>query len=135
MNTACAYEIERQNKKKCQDNKDLLQSSRPMLLLKKMRNRPLSRTLKFPVVLSQFEEIKSEMALLKDLKAEVSQIRESMQQPQHMPRQPPPAGGADGVSGLQFPAQQMQDLAQGYWFTLDPRHRGGTAQYQQAFLH
>lgn len=53
--------------------------------------------MQFLVVLSQLEEIKSEMALLKDLKAEESQIRESMQHPQHMPRKPQPAGGDDGA--------------------------------------
>ncbi len=82
------------------------------------------------MVLSQLEEMRSEMALLKDLKAEVSQIRirESMQQPQYMLRlHPPPVGGPDGASAQQFPGQQMQDPPQGYWFTPGPGQSGGTA--------
>ncbi len=75
------------------------------------------------MILSRLEEIKSEMAALKELKAEVSQIRESiqqpqytpMQQPQYTPSQNPPAGGADGTSSpqMQYPPQ---------------RYRGGPAQ-------
>lgn len=84
-------------------------------------------------ILTQLEEIRSEMAMLKDLKAEVSQIRESMQQPRYTPRQHPIAGGTDGASVPQFSGLQMQDPPQGYWFTPGPRHRGGTAQYQQRF--
>ncbi|KAJ8356418.1 hypothetical protein SKAU_G00192120 [Synaphobranchus kaupii] len=78
--------------------------------------------------------MRSEMALLKDLKAEVSQIRESMQQPQYMPRQhPPPAGGSDGTPVQQFPGQQMQDPSQRCWFTPGPGQGGETAQYQKKF--
>ncbi|KAJ7983816.1 hypothetical protein DPEC_G00371070 [Dallia pectoralis] len=137
VNTACAYETERQNKKK------LSGQQRPVTIhsvqssdapAEKNENPPTQQKPKVsPAVLSQLEEIRSEMALLKDLKAEVSHIRESMQQPQHMPRQLPPAGGGDGASGLQFSGQQVQDPAQGYWFTGGPGHRGGTAQYQQRF--
>lgn len=137
VNTACAYETERQNKKK------LSGQQRPVTIhsvqssdatAEKNENPPTQQKSKVsPAVLSQLEEIKSEMALLKDLKAEVSHIRESMQQPQQMPRQPLSAGGADGASGLQLSGQQVLDPAQGYWFTAGPRHRGGTAQYQQRF--
>lgn len=137
INTACAYETERQNKKK------LSGQQRPVTIhsaqsseapAEKNENPPTQQKSKVsPVVLSQLEEIKAEMALLKDLKAEVSHIRESMQQPQHMSRQPPPAGGVNCASGMQFSGQQVQDLAQGYWFTPGIRHRGGTAQYQQRF--
>ena len=70
---------------------------------------------------------------MKNLKVEVSQIRESMQQPKLMAGQPPSAGGADGTSGPQFSGQQMQDSSQGYWFTPDPRYQGGTVEYQQRF--
>lgn len=129
VNTACAYETERQNKKK------LSGQQRPVTIhsvqssdasAEKNENIPTQQKSKVsPSVLSQLEEIKSEMALLKDLRAEVSHIRESIQ--------PPPAGGADGVLGLQFSGQQMQDPPQGYWFSAGSRHRGGTAQYQQRF--
>jgi len=138
MNTACAYETERQNKKKISGQQ------RPVTIHsaqstdappEKNENPPTQQKAKVsPAVLSQLEEIKSEMALLKGLKAEVSHLRESMQQPQHMPRQPLPVGGADGTSALQFSGQQVQDPAQGYWFNTDPRHRGGTVQYQQRFV-
>ncbi|CAL8297038.1 unnamed protein product [Lota lota] len=73
------------------------------------------------------------MALLKDLKTEVSQIREHMQQPQYTPRQHPPAEQPDVLSIQQFLGQQMQDPPQGYWSTPGPGQRGGTAPYQQKF--
>lgn len=136
MNTACAYEAERQNKRK------LLGQQRPITIHSaQSSDAPVEKNEKLlaqqnsgkipPMVLSQLEEMRSEMALLKDLKAEVSQIRESMQQ--YTPRQHPPAGGLDGTSVQQFPGQQRQDLPQGYWFTPGPGQRGETAQYQQKF--
>jgi len=73
------------------------------------------------------------MALLKDLKAEMSQIREAMQQPQYTPRQRPPAEGPGSAAVQQFQGQQMQGMPQGYWSTSGPRQRGGTAQFQQRF--
>lgn len=139
MNTACAYEAERQSKKK------LLGQHRPVTIhsaqacdapVEKNEKTPAQQNSSKipPMVLSQLAEMRSEMAMLKDLKAEVSQIRESMQQSQYMPRQYPPAGGTDGTSVLQvLPGQQMQDLPQGYWFTPGPGQRRGTAQYQQRF--
>lgn len=136
MNTACAYETERQNKRK------LLGQQCPLTIysvqssdtpVKKYEKSSAQQNLSkiSPMLLSQLEEMRSEMALLKDLKAEVSQIRESMQPPQCMPRQHPAAGGPDGTSAQQFPSQQVQDPPQGYWVT--PGKPGETAQYQQKF--
>lgn len=137
MNTACAYETERQMKKKMagQQKPVTVHSAQSSDVPVEKNEKPATHQNPkvSPVVLSQLAEIKSEIAVLKDLKVEVSQIRESMLQPQHAPRPQPPAGGADGTSGLQFSGQQMQDLSQGYWFNAGPRHRGGTAQYQQRF--
>ena len=94
MNTACAYETERQNKRK------LLGQPRPATIHSvQSSDVPVEKNDKStttqqspakppPAVVSQLEEIRSEMALLKDLKAEVSQLRETMQQPQ--PNQPQP---------------------------------------------
>lgn len=137
MNTACAHETERQMKKKMagQQKPVTVHSAQSSDVPAEKNEKPATNQNPkvSPVVLSQLEEIKSEIAVLKDLKVEVSQIRESMLQPQHTPRPQPPAGGADGTSGLQFSGQQMQDLSQSYWFNAGPRHRGGTAQYQQRF--
>lgn len=118
MNTASAYETERQNERK------LLGQQRPLTIhsvqssdtpVKKEKSSAQQNLSKIPpMLLSQLEEMRSEMALLKDRKAEVSQIRESMQPPQCMPRQHPAAGGPDGTSAQQFPSQQMQDMRRCY---------------------
>lgn len=92
MNTACAYETERQNKKK------LLGQPRPATIHSvQSSDAPVEKNDKPPTqqnpvklpptVDSQLKEMRSEMALLRDLRAEVSQIRESMQQPQYTPQQ------------------------------------------------
>lgn len=132
MNTACAYETERQMKKKMagQQKPVTVHSAQSSDVSAEKNVKPSThQNPKVPsVVLSQLEEIKSEIAVLKDLKVEVSQIRESMLQPQHAPRPQSLAGGTDGTSG-----QQMQDLSQSYWFNAGPSHRSGTAQYQQRF--
>nr|XP_020481890.1 uncharacterized protein LOC109976004 isoform X3 [Labrus bergylta]XP_020482305.1 uncharacterized protein LOC109976603 isoform X3 [Labrus bergylta]XP_020483510.1 uncharacterized protein LOC109978500 isoform X3 [Labrus bergylta]XP_020515601.1 uncharacterized protein LOC110004405 isoform X3 [Labrus bergylta] len=139
MNTACAYETESQNKRK------LLGQQRPINIHSAQSNTaPVEKNEKpstqqnsgkIPsTVLTQLEEMRSEMTLLKDLKVEVSQIRESMQQPQYMYRdQQPQTRGLDGTSAQQFPGHQMQELPQRYWYTPGPGQRGETAQYQQKF--
>lgn len=92
VNTACAYETERQNKKK------LLGPPRAATIhsvqssdvpVEKNDKPPMQQNLAKlpPAVVSQLEGMRSEMALLRDLKAEVSQIRESMQQHQQQPQQ------------------------------------------------
>lgn len=109
MNTACAHETERQMKKKMagQQKPVTVHSAQSSDVPAEKNEKPATNQNPkvSPVVLSQLEEIKSEIAVLKDLKVEVSQIRESMLQPQHAPRPQPPAGGADGTSGLQFSGQ------------------------------
>ena len=98
MNTACAFETESQHKRKTLGqrlaNINSTQSSDAPVEVKE-KNSVKQNTKTSPNVLSQLEEIRSEMAMFKELKAEVSQIRESMQQPQYTPRHQPPAGGAN----------------------------------------
>ena len=129
MNAAC--EQETQSKRK------LLGQQRPVMIHAAQSNdAPVEKIEKQcaqknidkipPMVLSQLKEIRSEMALLKDLRAEVSQIRESIQQQ-------PPAQGPDPTSVQQFPGQQRQGLPQGHWFTPGPGHREENAQYHQSF--
>lgn len=136
MNTACAYETERQNKKKLSGQAQpatihSVQSS-DAPAEKNEKSAPQNTSKVTPIVLSQLEEMRSEMALLKDLKAEVSQIRESMQQPQYTAKQHSSAG-AEGTPGPQLPGQPMPSPSQPYWFPPVPGGRGGTAQYQQGF--
>ena len=139
MNMACAYEAERQSKRK-----SLGQQQRPITIHSaQSSDAPVEKKEKLPVqqnsgkihpmVLSQLEEMRSEMSLLKDLKAEVSQIRESMQQPQYPLRQYAPVRGPGAAQAQQFPTQQMQDRPQEHWFNPGPGWRGGTAQYQHRF--
>ncbi|KAK0135228.1 hypothetical protein N1851_028947 [Merluccius polli] len=155
MNTACAYETERQNKKK------LLGQPRPATIhAVQSSDTPVEKSDKSPgqqnsvklppTVALQLEEMRSEMAVLRDLKAEMCQIRESMQQPQSTPQQPqlqpqhplqqqvqyhPPQRQLQ----LQYTPQQphttsnRQNQPQGYWFPPGPGQSGGTAQYQQRF--
>lgn len=87
---------------------------------------PPQQNSKIPsVVLSQLEEIKTQMAALKDLTAEVSQIRESIQQPHYMPSQNPPAGGADSTPGPQFPSQpKSQFLSIKSWMNFSCQQSG-----------
>jgi hypothetical protein len=117
MNTACAFETESQHKRKTLGqrlaNINSTQSSNAPVEVKE-KNSVKQNTKTSPNVLSQLEEIRSEMAMFKELKAEVSQIRESMQQPQYTPRQRPPAGRANVTTVPQFSGQHVQDQAQGY---------------------
>ena len=138
MNAACACEAESQSKRK------LIAQQRPVMIHSaQSKDSPVEKEEKLsaqqrsdkisPMLLSQLEEMRSEMAVLKDLKAEVSQIRESMQQPQYTPRHYPPAGGAESTSVQQFLGQQMQEPPQGYWSTSGHGQPGEIAQYQQRF--
>ncbi|KAK0142717.1 hypothetical protein N1851_019351 [Merluccius polli] len=77
-----------------------------------------------PMVLSQLEEMRSEMDLLKILKLKCHKLGSLCNSPSTRP---------DGASVQQFQGQQMQDPPQGYWSTPGPGQRGGTAQYQQRF--
>ncbi|KAJ8350080.1 hypothetical protein SKAU_G00252100 [Synaphobranchus kaupii] len=85
-----------------------------------------------PDILSELKEMRSDMALLKDLKAEVSQIKESMQQPRYSPMQHANlAAGCDNASPQQMPVQPMQFPPQRYWPAPGPGQRGDPAQYPQ----
>lgn len=90
INIACANEMERQNKKK------LLAQQHPKLhsvqttevsAERKEKTCHKSTEKREPDILSELKEIRTEMALLKDLSVEVSQIKESIRQPQAMPPQ------------------------------------------------
>ncbi len=92
VNVACANETERQNKKK------LLSHQHPtkvnpvqvneVAVEKKAKTQCHKNTEKLePDILSELKEMRSDMALLKDLSLEVSQIKESIRQPQIMSTQ------------------------------------------------
>lgn len=84
VNTACANEKERQDKKKHSaparvTNVNTVQSSEPPM---EKKSTPQQKTATLPPdLLSEIKEIRSDMVLLKDLRAEVSQIRETIQKP------------------------------------------------------
>lgn len=81
LNISCANEKERQDKKRQTASRQTtvhsVQSSDTTEKDKKCPPRPSPATVP-PDVLSDLKEIKADMVLLKDLKAEMSQIRESM---------------------------------------------------------
>ena len=116
MNTACAYETERQNKRK-----SLAQSKPTTIHSVQSSDAPVEGNDKSPApqnpvklppaVVSQLEEMRSEMAVLKDLRAEVSQLRESMQQPQFPPPQQPHYAPQQCQSQPQFPPPQQPQYA------------------------
>lgn len=139
LNRACAYEVESQNKKKQlgQQRPVNIHSVQSSTAPVEKNEKPTAQqnTGKASLnVLSQLEEMRSEMALLKDLKVEVSHIREFMQQPQYMPREHrPQAGEQDRATAQQFAGPQAQNPPQRYWFPPGPGQRGETAQYQQRF--
>lgn len=131
LNIACANETERQKKKK------LLVHQRPATVHsaqtsnasveKKEKMQIQQNTDKIhPELLSELREMRSDMALLKNLRAEISQIRESIQQPQFT--HPPILGGQESM-----PARQMQDPPQECWPACRPGQRGETGQFQQRF--
>lgn len=89
------------------------------------------------------------MVLLKDLRAEVSQIRETMQkstaispssgEPEHLPTHyPPPASAPQPAYRFETPprhyySQHPPGAVQHYHRTPSPAHMRGTAQFQQRF--
>jgi hypothetical protein len=105
MNTACAYETERQNKKK------LLGQPRPATIhAVQSSDTPVEKSDKSPgqqnsnvklppTVALQLKEMRSEMAVLRDLKAEMCQIKVYAAAPVHAPTTtaaasvPPPKAG------------------------------------------
>lgn len=123
VNLACAHEAERQSKKKliqpCTTKVHIVQSSdTPMEKKGKTppQHNPDNHELQ---ILSELREMRSGMALLKDLSAEVSQIKESIKQPQVMSTQCPPLNSASPPQ-TQYPAP-TQYPPQYYWQPYDQR--------------
>lgn len=134
VNIACANEAERQNKKK------LLTQQRPATVHsvqpnetpaeKRGKNQNPEPTNKIqPDVLNELKEIRSNMAVLKNLGAEVAQIRESIRQPSSTQ----PQYLASPTAQECIPAPQFHFPPQSFWPPPGPGRRGDTAQYQQRF--
>lgn len=130
LNIACANEAERQNKKK------LLSQQRPTTVHSVQSDPPVDKGRKNPSseqtsktqpdVLNELKELRSDMALLKNIGAEVAQIRESI-------RQPSPAQTQHVAAQEYLPPPQFQYPPQSVWPPPGPGRRGETAQYQQRF--
>lgn len=136
LNLACMTETERQNKKKAavQHRPVVVHSAEcndiPAPAEKKGKTSLQENKNKHnPDLLNELREIKSDMALLKNLSAEVSQIRESIQLPQTAVEQ--------GLSSPGFrnygPATHPECPFPGYWPNYNTGQRGRTAQFQQGF--
>lgn len=109
LNIACAYESERQDKKKMHapQRSVTVHSAQSDLTTteKKDKISQSSHSKSQTDILSELQEMKANMTLLKDLKAEVSSIKESMQQPSYLQRQhPSPASGPDHTPAQPAPA-------------------------------
>ncbi|XP_033182193.1 uncharacterized protein LOC117152945 [Anabas testudineus] len=151
LNMACANEKERQDKKRQTAPQrhpavHAIQSS-DLNGDKKLTSKQ-TITMLTPDVLSDLKEIKADIVLLKDLKAEVSQIRESIQQPETGPKPHPPIGKEIDNQAAhhqhyfrpQFMAwdqgppafHQSGGAPPGYQAVGGPRVTG-TAQFQQRF--
>lgn len=133
LNIACANEAERQNKKK------ILPQQRPTTVHtvqandhftdKKVvapKSEPTNKT--HSDVLNELKEMRSEMALLKNIGAEVAQIKESIRQP--IPTQA--SYVTSPVAQECAPPPQFHYTQPNYWH--NPARRQETAQYQQRFL-
>lgn len=134
LNIACANDAERQNKKKLfiQHRPTTVHSaqSNDTPAEKKIKNPNLEHTSKLqPDVLNELKEMRTEMAQLKNLGAEVAQIRESIQQPNPAQKQ----YLATTVAQEYSPPPQFQHSPQNCWPPPGPGRRGDTAQYQQRF--
>ncbi|KAL3979220.1 hypothetical protein ACER0C_017770 [Sarotherodon galilaeus] len=133
LNVACANEAERQNKKKLLSQQwpatvHSLQSDTPAD--KKGKNpKPESISKAQPDLLNELKEICSDMALLKNLGAEVAQIKEIIQQPCPAQTQ----YSASPAAPECVPSSHLEHLPQNYWPPVGPGQRGDTAQYQQRF--
>lgn len=155
VNIACANEKERQDKKKYSapsrvTNVSTVQSSE--VAVEKKRTIQQSTPPLPPDLLCEIKEIRSDMVLLKDLKAEISQIMETIQKttspqyppPSTEPRQPPapcpmfstprsPPYRAES-NGMPYYHQQQQTTAmREYRPAVGPGWMGETAQFQQRF--
>ena len=136
LNIACMNEAERQTKKKLltqsQQRPTSVHSvqSSDTTADKKGKNSNSEHINRIqPDVLNELKEMRSDMAILKHLGAEVAQIREAILQPK--PAQPQYL--ASPVAQECIPSSQFQYPLQGCWPTPEPARRGDTAQYQQRF--
>lgn len=88
LNISCAYESERQDKRKmampqCSAAIHSAQSSSTPIEIRKETPVQQNNIKMQPDILSEFREVRSNMALLSDLRAEVSQIKEFIKKPQY----------------------------------------------------
>lgn len=155
VNIACANEKERQDKKKHSapsrvTHVSTVQSSEPPV---EKKNTTQQNTVTLPPdLLSEIKEIRSDMVLLKDLRAEVSHIRETIQKSiPEPPQYPPPNREPEKMSvpfsvfappqpsfkteqnSMQFYAQQPPATVQKYRPAFGPGPVRETAQFQQRF--
>ncbi|XP_033181946.1 uncharacterized protein LOC117152876 [Anabas testudineus] len=135
LNIACANEAERQNKRRQMTQQRLAivhsgqASDESAEKRKKDSNKDTSNKIE-PTVLNELREVRSDMAVLKTLAAEVAQIKESIRQsPPVLPQHPPPPVVQEYVPATQSQQQQWQNL----WPPPGPGVRGDVAQYQQRF--
>lgn len=156
LNIACTNEKERQDKRKHAapsrvTNVSTVQSSEDPVE-KKSTTQQRTATLS-PDLLSEIKEMRSDMVLLKDLRAEVSQIREAVQKSTPAtPLYPPPSTEPANVSTpypvfphpqplpyqtesntMPFYHQQSPTAVQEYQQGFDSGRMRGTAQLQQRF--
>ncbi|XP_044227629.1 uncharacterized protein LOC122996129 [Thunnus albacares] len=134
VNIACANEKERQDKKKHSapsrvTHVNTVQPSESPVE-KKSTTQQSTATLP-PDLLSEMKEMRSDMALLKDLRAEVAQIRETIQK--SAPATPQPSSFKAEQNCMQFYHQQPPATVQEYRPALGPGHVRETAQFQQRF--
>lgn len=138
LNTACAYESERQDKKK------MTTPQRPVAVHsaqsdhtpaeKKEKTSHPSHSKNQIDILSELQEMKANMSLLKDLKAEVASIKESMQQPSYLPRQhPDPAFAPDCIPHQLAPVHHGPP--QRHWAAPAPAAQHGYPQPNQRFAN
>ncbi|KAL7883023.1 hypothetical protein SRHO_G00006810 [Serrasalmus rhombeus] len=111
LNIACAYEAERQNKRKMtapQRSVAVHSAHSDVTSVEDKERVTQPKQCKIhSEVLSELKEVKSGMALLKELRAEVSQIKESMQQPVYPPKL--------HLAPMEGPSQKTQKLPQVYY--------------------
>ena len=136
LNTACAYESERQDKRK------MTTSQRPVAVHsaqsdhtpaeKKEKTSQPGHSKNHIDILSELQEMKANMSLLKDLKAEVASIKESMQQPSYPPRQhPDPALPPDCAPHQLAPVHHGPPPR--HWVAPAPAAQHGYLQLNQRF--
>lgn len=138
LNTACAYESERQDKRKMTTSQRPVavhsaQSDHTAAEKKEKTSQPTHSKNQIDI-LSELQEMKANMSLLKDLKAEVASIKESMQQPSYQPRQHPDPAFAPDCAPHQL-APVHHGPPQRYWAAPAPAAPQGYPQPNQRFAN